>query len=54
VSPPARTGFGSRLVEGVLPAELKGQVRMAYDPAGVTCEIVAPLSSEWEDGRHAQ
>jgi PAS domain S-box-containing protein len=54
VSPPARTGFGSRLVEGVLPAELKGEVRMAYDPAGVTCEIVAPLSSEWDDGRHAQ
>jgi PAS domain S-box-containing protein len=43
VCPPARRGFGSRLVERGLAAELGGTVRLAYEPAGVTCTIDARL-----------
>jgi PAS domain S-box-containing protein len=50
VSPPGRRGFGSQLIERVLAVELNGEVRVAYDPAGIVCEIVAPLSAEWEEG----
>jgi len=49
VSPPTRRGFGSQLIERALGLELKGKVRIIYDPAGVICEIVAPLSAEWEE-----
>ena len=43
VTPPGRKGFGSRLIERGLAQELNGEVRLAYDPAGVSCEIVMPL-----------
>ena len=43
VSPPARRGFGSRLVERGLAAELGGMVRLVYEPEGVVCTIEAPL-----------
>ncbi len=49
VSPPSRRGFGSQLIERVLAFELRGDVRVTYDPTGVVCEIVAPLSAEWEE-----
>jgi len=50
VSPPSRRGFGSQLIERVLAFELKGDVRIVYDPAGMSCDIVAPLSADWEEG----
>lgn len=50
VSEPTRRGFGSQLIERALAFELKGEVRITYDPLGVLCEISAPLSAEWEDG----
>lgn len=50
VSPPSRRGFGSQLIERVLGFELRGEVKVTYDPAGVICEIVAPLSAEWDEG----
>jgi PAS domain S-box-containing protein len=53
VSPPSRRGFGSQLIERVLAYELKGQVRIDHDPAGTICEIVAPLSAEWEETAQA-
>ena len=53
VLPPTRRGFGSRLIESALASEIGGEVQITYDPAGVICEIVAPLSSEWEDGSQA-
>ncbi|HVV95081.1 MAG TPA: PAS domain S-box protein [Hyphomicrobiales bacterium] len=53
VSFPARKGFGSRLIENALANELRGKVRMTYDRPGVICEIVAPLSAEWDDGSQA-
>lgn len=49
VSPPSKRGFGSQLIERVLAFELKGEVRITYDPTGIICEIDAPLSAEWEE-----
>ena len=49
VSPPARKGFGSRLIERALAIELGGEVKITYDPAGIICELNAPLSAEWDD-----
>ncbi len=43
VRPPTRSGFGSRLVERGLAAELGGTVALRYPASGVVCEIVAPL-----------
>jgi len=43
VTPPSRKGFGSRLIESALAAELGGEVRLAFNPAGVVCDIRAPL-----------
>jgi PAS domain S-box-containing protein len=44
VSPPARKGFGSRLIERGLAQEIDGEVRLDYAPRGVTCEIVMPVA----------
>ncbi|WP_269716047.1 PAS domain-containing sensor histidine kinase [Caulobacter sp. NIBR2454] len=46
VTPPRRRGFGSRLMEKGLAAELGGQVTLSFDPAGVVCIIDAPLLEE--------
>ena len=46
MSPPDRRGFGSLLIEGGLAKELKGDVRLDYDPAGVVCEIVMPFPEQ--------
>ena len=45
VSPPRRTGFGSRMVERALAAELGGSAGMVFDRAGMRCEIDGPLPS---------
>ena len=45
VQPPGRRGFGSRMIERALAAELGGEVRVRYLPAGVVCEILAPLAA---------
>jgi two-component sensor histidine kinase len=42
VSPPSRTGFGTRLIKGNLAAEFKGEVELEYHPDGVECTIYAP------------
>jgi PAS domain S-box-containing protein len=44
VRPPQRRGFGSRMIERALAAELGGEVRVGYPPTGLTCEIIAPLA----------
>ena len=46
VAPPTRQGFGSRLIERGLARELGGEVRLAFEPAGVACEITAPLPDD--------
>ncbi|MEI7035189.1 ATP-binding protein [Fulvimonas yonginensis] len=43
VRPPARRGFGSRLIERGLAHELDGRVRLEYACDGVVCEIDMPL-----------
>ena len=43
VAPPARRGFGSKLIERGLAAELNGAVRLAFAPEGVVCSIAANL-----------
>jgi two-component sensor histidine kinase len=44
VEHPTRKGFGSRLIERLLAAEINGQSSISYDPKGVVCEIEAVLA----------
>jgi len=46
VCAPLRRGFGSRLIEQGLKADLSGAATLAFEPAGVVCEIVARLDPE--------
>lgn len=46
VTTPMRRGFGSRLIERGLAAELGGTVTMDYDRSGVVCTIEAPLARD--------
>ncbi|MCJ2035577.1 GAF domain-containing protein [Methylobacterium sp. J-068] len=43
VSPPSRKGFGSRLIERGLVAQVGGTLKLEYPSAGVTCLVEAPL-----------
>jgi PAS domain S-box-containing protein len=43
VSPPRHRGFGSRMIERGLAAELRGTVTMDFRPSGLVCTIDAPL-----------
>ena len=43
VSSPARRGFGSRLIERGLAAELSGEAHIDFQPGGVVCRIEAGL-----------
>lgn len=44
VAPPTRRGFGSRMLERALAADLEASVETRYDPDGLTCIIEAGLS----------
>ncbi|HEX2561108.1 PAS domain-containing protein [Phenylobacterium sp.] len=46
VEPRAHRGFGSRLLERGLAAELNGEVNLRFDPQGLTCELRAPLPQD--------
>lgn len=48
--PPARRGFGTRLLERGLARELGGTVALDFRPAGVVCEITAPVPAAAEPG----
>jgi PAS domain S-box-containing protein len=43
VTPPTRTGFGSRMIERVLAQHLRGAAKIDYAPAGVVFTIDVPL-----------
>ncbi len=43
VQPPARRGFGSRLVERGLAQDIAGEARLSFSDTGVECAIDAPL-----------
>jgi two-component sensor histidine kinase len=44
VKEPSQTGFGTRMIERMLSAELAGEVELSYKPSGVECRIEAPLA----------
>lgn len=43
VTPPDHRGFGARLLERGLAAELSGAVELTYDAAGLVCHMALPL-----------
>ncbi len=43
VHPPSQRGFGSRLLEKGLASQLDGEVKMNFEPTGLTCSIRACL-----------
>mgnify|MGYP000185607947 CR=1 FL=1 len=45
VKPPTQRGFGSRLIERGLAAELSGEASIKFEPAGVVCHIRALLDA---------
>jgi two-component sensor histidine kinase len=44
VTAPSHRGFGSRLIERSLSRELHGDVKLDFEPAGLVCHIIAPLT----------
>jgi two-component sensor histidine kinase len=52
VSPPARKGFGSRLIAATLKSDLAGEARIDYRPSGLVC--VLTLSLRRPDGEEAE
>jgi two-component sensor histidine kinase len=50
VSPPGHRGFGSRMIERGLAAELQGEVRIDWRPQGVVCTIDSPLDVIHDEG----
>ena len=42
VTPPARRGFGSTVIERSIPYELDGNVDISYEPQGVRAELTLP------------
>jgi two-component sensor histidine kinase len=44
VEPPARRGFGTRLIERSLAQDLEGDAKIEFAPTGVVCTVDAPLS----------
>ncbi|WP_442892542.1 PAS domain S-box protein [Ensifer sp. CCNWLY38] len=49
VEQPSRKGFGSRLIQTLLAAELNGQVEISYHPTGLVCSVDAALQSGWDE-----
>jgi two-component sensor histidine kinase len=45
VVPPARTGFGSRLIERVLANDFGAKICITYSAGGIVCELLAPLAN---------
>jgi two-component sensor histidine kinase len=45
VTPPTRRGFGARLMERCVEADLRGEFDLAFDPRGVSCRMTIPVSS---------
>jgi PAS domain S-box-containing protein len=50
VDPPTRKGFGSRLMERNLSAEMGGRVDLRFERGGVTCTIEARVDDMRADG----
>ncbi|WP_137389408.1 PAS domain-containing sensor histidine kinase [Rhodoligotrophos defluvii] len=52
VSPPARPGFGMRLLARCIEADLGGTVDLKFDPEGASCRIGVPLDQETATTMH--
>jgi PAS domain S-box-containing protein len=46
VKPPQRQGFGSRLIDFVLPGQIQARSRIDYAPEGIRVQCVLPLPTE--------
>jgi two-component sensor histidine kinase len=42
---PEHRGFGSKLIEGSISAELGGEARLYFMPEGLRCEFAIPMES---------
>jgi PAS domain S-box-containing protein len=42
---PGQFGFGTRLIEGSIAAELAGETRLIFQPQGLRCEIMIPMKA---------
>ncbi len=42
--PPARRGFGSRVLDGTVRGQLGGEVSLAWPATGLVCDIAVPLA----------
>jgi two-component sensor histidine kinase/GAF domain-containing protein len=49
VEPPAKTGFGTRLIQRALSGELGGKVDLLFDQQGLGCEMEAILAEDAAD-----
>jgi len=45
VTVPDQRGFGSKLIEGSIAAELGGTASLTFEPEGLRCEIVIPMQA---------
>jgi PAS domain S-box-containing protein len=52
VDAPTRQGFGSRMIERVLSAEINGEAKLDFDAAGVRCTISGVLPVQVPEGHH--
>jgi two-component sensor histidine kinase len=43
VKPPARQGFGTRVMEAMVRGQLRGGMRFDWRAEGLACEIVLPV-----------
>ncbi|WP_052026799.1 HWE histidine kinase domain-containing protein [Rhodovulum sp. PH10] len=50
VDPPARTGFGSTVIQKLTAASLNATVDLAFDPAGLRWEVDMPATEILSDG----
>ena len=49
VEPPTRKGFGSRVIEDNVSAELRGTAVLSFPPSGVRYDVMAPLQALSDD-----
>jgi two-component sensor histidine kinase len=42
---PEQHGFGTKLIEGSIAAELAGKTRLTFQPQGLRCEITIPMKA---------
>jgi two-component sensor histidine kinase len=46
VTGPAREGFGTRLIDFVLPGQIQARTRIEYAPQGINMRCSVPLPAE--------